>query len=227
MAIGIALMLSGFPLLAGPWPRGAGEGFLSSEIVSDRAYGMGRIAHRHYLEYGLSDQTTIGAKLDQQTDWTHGRGRTTSALMKASLQGHLYWRRHGLVAPRIPYAVELQLGINESRFTDQLRLAAHLGREFEILERNAWARLGGSLGIAGALRDGSQDVSAQLGFALRADSLAWAAYSVSRIEGTITRRVTVSGAHDLSERFSLTLARSLTLGDWRERGWSLGLWTHF
>lgn len=215
--------------LAGPWPRGAGNGFVSSEFVLDRTAGMGRIAHRHYLEYGLSDQVTMGAALERQTGWEPARHLPPlSRLGAAPLRGNVFLRWHpGEITAQTPYALEIQLAHDPQRKADRLRLAAHLGHGFEVMGRGGWARLGASAGVAGHLHHGQRDISAQIGLRTAPGLRNWLDLDMTFASGDTIPRLSVSSAFDVTARVAVTLGYTRTLGDWRETGWRIGLWAEF
>lgn len=215
--------------MAGPWPRGTENVFFSSEVAVDRQGGENRLSHRHYLEYGLSDQLTLGAKLEQQTGWDNPAQLPPLArFYGAPLYGSVFLRLHlGEVMARTPAALEVQVAPNAPQGADRVRLAAHLGHSFDIFEYSAWARLGASAGMSDGTGQGQRDITGQLGVNILPRLRGWVDAGVIFTDQTRLSRVTVSAAVDVTERFSMTLGYSRTFGAWRESGWRVGVWSAF
>lgn len=215
--------------LAGPWPRGKGNVFFSSEIAVDRQGGADRLSHRHYLEYGLSDHLTLGARVEQQTGWDNPAQLPPLArFYGVPLHSSVFLRVHlGEVMVRTPVAFEVQVAHNAPQDGDRVRLAAHLGHSFDTLGYAAWARLGASAGLSDGMEQGQRDMTAQLGVNILPRLRGWVdAGRIFTHEARLSR-VTVSAAVDVTERFSMTLGYSRTFGGWRESGWRMGVWSAF
>ncbi|MCC5963629.1 MAG: hypothetical protein JJU09_10915 [Rhodobacteraceae bacterium] len=214
---------------AGPWPRGEGNLFVTSEAVFDRVGKRAQIAHRHYLEYGLNAQVTLGATLERQSGWVAARRLAlVTGLQAAPWRGALFWRWHpGALQERTPVALELQMAPNPRNSGDRLRFAAHIGHGFELLERSAWARLSVSAGVANRDMSGQRDASVQIGIEAWTGARVWLDGTLTVENTTRIPRLGVMSAHDLSETYSMTLGYSRTFGSWREHGVRIGLWAQF
>jgi len=215
--------------LAGPWPRGAGNVFFSSEVGVDRQGGADRLSHRHYLEYGLTDHLTIGARVEQQTGWDNPAQLPPLArFYGVPVQSGLFLRVHlGEVVRRTPVALEVQVAHNAPQDGDRVRLAAHIGHGFDVMTYAAWARLGASAGLSDGGEQGQHDVTAQLGINILPRLRGWVDAARVFTDDSRLSRVTVSAAVDVTERFSMTLGYSRTFGGWRESGWRVGIWSAF
>lgn len=228
LVLGISVLCAGTGL-AGPWPRGAGNVFFASEVAVDRQGGADRLSHRHYLEYGLTDHLTIGAKVEQQTGWDNPAQLPPLArFYGVPVQSGLFLRVHmGEVVARTPVALEVQVAHNAPLDGDRVRLAAHIGHSFEVLDVAAWARLGASAGLSDGGEQGQRDITAQLGVTILPRVRAWVDAGRIFTDDVRLSRMTVSAAVDVTKRFSMTVGYDRTFGGWHESGWRLGVWSSF
>ncbi|WP_424944452.1 hypothetical protein [Aliiroseovarius crassostreae] len=117
------------PALSGAWPRGDGNVFLSFHAVQDDLNWAERPSFAAYFEYGLTDQWTLGAKLEydfQSEEFTEGElfARWSFA------PGDGPWQK----------AVSLTVaGLGDQQH--RLIPAFHLGRGFDTRWGNAWTDL--------------------------------------------------------------------------------------
>lgn len=141
--------------LAGPWPREAGEGFVSTatEIRGFTLAGdVGQLTQFSslYLEYGLTRSLTLGLSLG------HGTAADTDARAFVSLPVyHLGGQR-----------AALELSVGRVGATTYSGVALHYGRGFQVLGRDGWiaveARLDHAIGAGfalGALRQSKLDLT--------------------------------------------------------------------
>ena len=228
-AVVLACAASAGAASAGPWPRDRGTVFLASEFAVDRFSIAARVAHRHYLEYGIAERFTVGAKLEQQTAWQLGEyWQVAQGLASAPVRGHVFVRWHpGEVIENTPYALELQIAHNPERRGDRVRLAAHLGHGFAVAGRNAWARLEVSAGVAGSLKEGQRDGAIQVGVNVMESIRSWVNLGATYADGGRTGRVTLSAAIDVTDRQAVTVGVSRTLDAFAETGLQVGLWSKF
>jgi len=227
--IGLLCVLLPAAALGGPWPRGAGKVFFAADIAFDHAHGQARLGQSDYIEYGLSDRFTLGGSLRADSGWTEAAVQPILlGLEDAPIRLRAFLRWHlGEVMPQSPAALEVQVSSNPEFSADRVRLAGHLGRGFSVLDRDGWARLGVSAGIAGPLRDGQRDATLQLGLEAWQGMRIWVDGAVSVSDGDPLPRLGVTTALDFGQRYTVTIGYGRSFGNWREAGGRIGLWAEF
>ena len=217
---------------AGPWPRAPGAWFVAPEFSIDRSADLHQLRWQIYLERGLHANWVLGGKLEQDGGWRESLRASGQGMSRSRAGAELFLRYHpDLWRDHLASGVELALrsrpASEEAPRSWQPRGALHLGRGFELPGVQAWTRL--SLDAAPARPGQGWDWGgmAQAGLDWPELGLVWLSAGVSRTDGTIIRRLTLSGGYRVTVRTTLTLGYSQTSGQWREQGLRLGLWQSF
>lgn len=229
---------AGGGVLAGPWARDAGEGFVSLSLSGDgpaAALAAGESTLDPYAglyaEYGLGRRFTLGAQFGRNHDAEEG----------------VVFLRYTITAPDAPWQIALDGGVGlrtGAAMADRrlLRLGASLGRGFDGADRApqrrwpwpAFSHDGGwmSLDVTALVDIDTQDtivqaegtvglaLSDRLRLMLQAKAEEWP-------DADPIYTLTPGAAWSLTDRSTLQAGVRLGLGDEPTLGLSLGLWHRF
>lgn len=212
---------------AGPWPRAAGERFVSASLGAEGVAGARRGVGQLYAEFGLSPGRMSGRVAG-------GKLR----LQPGARSGDLFLRWHPAAGPAPPWALGLEAGLHVAadarrRGGDRapagyLRGALHLGRDLALPAGAGWARL--SLSVEAPLTRGlpaQHEAVAQLGLRGAGGWLGLVGLSAHERDGTVTLKLMPAVGRQLAPRRDLLLEAALEPGRGGSRGLTLSLWQGF
>ena len=219
LAVGLLICVSAQQSLAGAWPRGKGNAFISSTASmtwpSGRDFDLPDVYGGGYFEYGLSDRLTLGVDLGSSDATRPDRLKAVGFL------------RYTLTNAQSRHQFALDLGGGQNLGQNAIRLGASYGTGLKILQRSGWLSIEAHvLGNPKNLQS-SQSLDATLGVNLEHGKLMalFSAYSAPTGQSTLT--LTPSYAHKLPGKRHLVIGVTFDLRGAPDPALKLGVWQEF
>ncbi len=202
------------PAVAGAWPRGKGNVFLSFHAQKDPADWRGLPTLSGYLEYGLSDIWTLGGKLEY--DLTR----------QAVSDGEVFARWHGAGGATWQKAVSVTVA-GLATGAPRIVPAFHLGRGLETPFGNGWTDMTFKADLPLEKGERALGLVAQLGVKPRERWMAMLTLDVFASEADVYTKLIPALAWQIKPGRHLNMEWSETVTPVRESKLSLGLWMEF